>query len=666
MINVLLYIYDDVSGEPQRIELFDDERISVTSNIQNVNDISKVFTDFSQSFTVPATPYNNKIFKHWYENAIDNGFDARTRKDAYIELDYASFRKGKIQLEKASYKNGVIDNYQITFFGSLVSLKDTFAGKFLKDLNLSAYNFSYTGSVVKNRVIGGAGNDVMFPLISSKNVWQWNTNGNNVQNWDITKEPTPIYYSDLFPAIRVSKVFDAIASSLGVTFTGDFLSDTRFTRAFLWLKNSELFELKTIANKLNFQTNTSTTGTQGIFNVFSDTLNYVKPTAPEYQSQSNITITFSVPGIGEDAKEFFFYVYKDGVVVNTQSYLTQTSPMYLEVPLGDSGAYTFYIASTAAISFTSVYYYETGILSGGSYTKVTDLTVTQSTTQTTTTTMDLAQYMPEMTIEEFFSGILKMFNLTCYSDTLGVYKIEQLEGWYANGTTRDITQYIVNDAIDIERSKAYKKVNFKYAQAESFLNVEFMSRSKVPYGDLYYELNNDGEEYTVELPFETLLHNKFNGTNLQVGYALKPSYIPYIPKPVILYDYGTTQTVSQYKFNDGTSTTSQTTANIFGQDTLISSIDYTLNFGAEQSTYTNQVEEESLFKNYYSNYLENIFGVKSRILKVKGVLPISLLTNLKVNDRVIIRDKRYVINQFTTDLTTGEVQFELLTDFRTI
>jgi hypothetical protein len=662
MINVLLYIYDDATNEPKRIELFDDEKISVTSNIQNVNDISKVFTDFSQSFTVPATPYNNRIFKHWYENSLDNGFDARTRKNAYIELDYSPFRKGKIQLEKASYKDGKIDNYQITFFGSLVSLKDAFGGKFLKDLDLSAYNFSYTGTVVKTRVTGGAGNDVMFPLISSKNVWGYGAGS----IWDISQTATPIYHTDLFPAIRVKRVFDSIASSLGVTFEGAFLSDARFTRAFLWLKNSETFELKTVANKLNFQTNTSTTGTQGIFNVFSDTLNYVKPTLPEYQFKSNITITFSVPSIGQDAQEFFFYVYRDGVVVNTQSYLTQITPMYLEVPLEESGAYTFYIASTAAISFTSVYYYETGTLIGGTYTKVTDLTVTQSTTQTTTTTMAINQYMPEMTIEEFFSGILKMFNLTCYSDVSGVFRIEQLEGWYASGTTRDITQYIVNDVFDIERSKAYKKVNFKYQPAESWLNVEFMSRSKVPYGDLYYELDNDGEEYTVELPFEHLYHTKFTSTNLQVAYALKPSYIPYIPKPVILYDYGSTQTVSAYKFNDGTSTTSVTSANIFGQDTLISSVDYTLNFGAEQSTYTLAIENQSLFNNYYANYLNNIFGIKSRIFKLKAVLPISLLTNLKVNDRVIIRDKRYTINQFTTDLTSGEVQFELLTDFRTI
>jgi len=666
MINVLLYIYDDATGEPRRVELFDDETISVTSNIQNVNDISKVFTDFSQSFTVPATSHNNQIFKHWYENSLDNGFDARTRKNGYIELDYASFRKGKIQLEKASYKEGKVNSYQITFFGALISLKDAFGGKFLKDLDLSSYNFTYTGNVVKNRVTALAGTDVMFPLISSKNAWRYGGAGTTYDNWDISNSATPIYYNDLFPAIRVKRVFDAIAALLGVTFQGDFLSDARFTRAFLWLKNSDIFELKTVANKLNFQTNTSTTGTQGIFNVFSDTLNYVKPTAPEYLSQSHITITFSVPSIGQDAQEFFFYVYKDGVVINTQSYLTQITPMYLKVPLEESGAYTFYIASTAAISFTSVYYYETGRLDGSTYTKMTDLTVTQSTTQTTTTTMAVNQYMPDITIEEFFSGILKMFNLTCYSDSTGVFKIEQLEGWYANGTTRDITQYIVNDVIDIERSKAYKKVNFKYQPAESFLNVEFMSRSKVPYGDLYYELDNDGEEYNVELPFETLLGTKFTGTNLQVAFALKPSYIPYIPKPVILYDYGSTQTTSAYKFNDGTSTTSVTSANIFGQDTLISSVDYTLNFGAEQSTYTNAIENQSLFKNYYSNYLNNIFGIKSRIFKLKAVLPISLLTNLKVNDRVIIRDKRYTINQFTTDLITGEVEFELLTDFRTI
>jgi len=39
------------SGDFQEIELFTDENIEVTYTIQNISDISKVFTDFSQSFT---------------------------------------------------------------------------------------------------------------------------------------------------------------------------------------------------------------------------------------------------------------------------------------------------------------------------------------------------------------------------------------------------------------------------------------------------------------------------------------------------------------------------------------------------------------------------------------------------------------------------------------
>ena len=44
-------------------------------------------------------------------------------------------------------------------------------------------------------------------------------------------------------------------------------------------------------------------------------------------------------------------------------------------------------------------------------------------------------------------------------------------------------------------------------------------------------------------------------------------------------------------------------------------------------------------------------------------MPISLLTNLKLNDRLVIRDKRYTINDMKSNLTTGQVDFVLLNDF---
>ena len=115
-----------ISNTAKRIELFNDEKISITSSIQNVNDISKVFTDYSQSFTIPASDNNNEIFRHWYENALDNGYNQNFRYSGYIEIDTQVFRTGKWQLESATVKNNRVEDYKITFYGNLLSLTDKF------------------------------------------------------------------------------------------------------------------------------------------------------------------------------------------------------------------------------------------------------------------------------------------------------------------------------------------------------------------------------------------------------------------------------------------------------------------------------------------------------------------------------------------------------------
>ena len=51
--------YEIFISKTHRIELFKDEKISVTSSIQNANDLGKLFTDYSQSFTIPASTINN-------------------------------------------------------------------------------------------------------------------------------------------------------------------------------------------------------------------------------------------------------------------------------------------------------------------------------------------------------------------------------------------------------------------------------------------------------------------------------------------------------------------------------------------------------------------------------------------------------------------------------
>ena len=662
MVTVGLYIYID--NVARRIELFEDEKISVNSSVQNASDISKIYTDFSQSFTVPANDNNNAIFSHWYENSIDGGYDARKRKKAYIELDTIPFRKGNIQLEKATIKNGVPENYTITFFGSLVSLKDTFAGKKLSELDYTPYTIPYSDSEVIDRVVGEVANDVKFPLISSNRVWQ--TTGATADNITISGQHIDFY--ELFPALRLSKIFDAIETNYGISFTGSFLTDARFTRAFLWLKNSDTFTAKSNELQVDF----STYNFEGIYPV--NDLITVDLTANTFEYlglfDANYCNVLFYPTCSAAGVQCYFNVYRDDVLLYTVPFTSATTETLAGTILNDSisgtpfgtGVIKVTVNSDSPITFTSrirvVLEYDSGsgvIFSGDNY--------IVCASQTTTSNLDLKLYMPDIKVEDFFSGILKMFNLTCLGYEENVYTIEQIEDWYDAGEIKDITQYIISDDIDISKLETFKKINFNYTKSESFMNVAYLGNAGFEYGDLKADLNSEGSEYNVQLPFENLLFNKFTGQNLQVGYVLKNDFKPYIPKPIILYDYGTLQSCNFYLKGTG-SATNVTTYNAFGQDTLISGVNHSLNFGLEISSLLLTPINNSLYADYYKNYLENIYNQKARKYDIKAVLPISLLTSIKLNNRLIIRDKRYIINNMKIDLTSGEVDFELINDFR--
>lgn len=651
MVTVGLYIY--INGEAKRVELFDDEKISINSSIQNVSDISKVYADFSQSFTVPATNNNNKIFSHWYESSIDNGYDARNRKKAYIELDTIPFRKGNIQLEKATLKNGKPENYTITFFGALVSLKDTFAEKKLFDLDFSPYNISYDGAMVVNRVKGEVYNDIKFPLISSNRVWQDKGTTDN-----ITTSGGAILTNELFPALRLNKIFDAIESNYGITFEGNFLTDARFTNAFLYLKNAETFKAKSVlwSADWNFKSGFPVSNFWDL-DLFTNAVTYT-PQVSFFDSNVTMKVTTTSTGIDYDV-----VVYKNGSIYTripcpNTGILTNTITCinYTTYNPDDAGVYYFYIQSYAPITFTSrLDVVVSGLTSG----------YATSPSSTISTVLNISSYMPDIKVQDFFSGILKMFNLTCYSETENVYQIRQLEEWYNSGNITDITKHIISDDLDIDRIETFNKINFSYQKSESLMNVAYKSNNGVEYGDLLAEIDSDGGEYKVELPFENMLFNKFKTQNLQVGYALKQDLKNYQPKPIILYDYNTLQSCNFYLKYDATNT-NITTYNLFGQDTLISGTNYSLNFGEEISSFLLSPITNSLYNVYYNDYIVNIYNSKQRKYNLKGLLPISILTSIKLNDRLVIRDKRYIINTMKIDLTTGEVDFELINDFRTL
>ena len=648
-MQVAIYIYkDDVR---YRLELFQDENISITSSIQNVNDISKVFTDYSQSFTVPATPNNNKIFAHWYENSIDDGFNANKRYDAEIEINTIPFRKGRIELQSASRENGNITHYSLVFYGSLKSLTDKFGED--KLINLTNLNdlitFTYNASNVVNSVVNSNTLDIAFPLISSQRAWQYGGSGAD----DINTLTGELKYNELFPAVRVNKIFEAIENKYGISFVGNFLTDKRFTELFLLAKNSEKFSFFTELNVLDFVSFESS-GDSGLIFVNTE-VNYLKFENNNlvYNARLSIEITTT-----NDDISWKIEVYKNGELFKTiDGKGTKEISIFDVRDNSANGVYSFKLSSTdyagTSISISAIA--ETMFLSQ---------IVNVNCSLFTTSKLGIYRYMPDMKITDFFSGILKMFNLTAYSENENEYNIEPLEDWYNAGKIRDITKYVNLDG-EISRAPFYKVMNFQYEKSENLISRAFFDNFQREFGDLKYtfDAESDGDEYTIKLPFENLMHQKFSGTKLHVGFCLKSDLKPYVPKPILLYKYGNINTDVNF-YLEGVKRTSY---NAFGQDIeKVTGEFHTLNWGLENSTLLNGVVENTLFSDYYLSYLSNIYNRKARIIKIEGVADTYLMSVLKLNDRVIIRDKRYVINNIQTELNTGKINIELLTDFRAI
>jgi hypothetical protein len=665
--------------EGQRLDLFKDEIVSVTSKQQDVQDISKVYTDYSQSFSVPSTPKNDAIFQHFYQNDVNSTIDHNIRRDAYIEIDLTTFRTGTISLEKSEVKNNQAYSYQITFYGDIANLKTKFADDKLQDLTLlNIYSHDYTGLEVKNRIIDGSTNYVVrYPLIFNRDI-TYDTGDSR----DISPTGTgSVLYNELFPAVRLSAIFGAIQGRYGVTFEGTFLTDKRFQNAYLYCKNSEDFTFYTNPKTIDLTGGSTGAGNDNptavytdFFSLANDTLNYQftpfttafpSATSVDYISFYNHEVYLSVTSVSDISIPYIIDVLLNNQVVQTIEFqgggAWQIASDANESTLNKQ--YTFRVRATEALTIGfKIRYWQNAFYTSGISSNFVENKYEATGTTILTNEISILNYVPDMKVSDFFTGVLKMFNFTCYGIEDGVFQVEPLDDWYAKGAVLDITEYTDIKSINIDRIKLYKTIEFNYQESESATNTIFKNLTGRGYGNTKNTFDYDGGAFKVELPFENMLMQRFQGTNLQVGETINQDGNKYVPKPMIIYQYE--ELAQDYRFNGGTFGGILTEYVPFGQDVNVLTENYTLNFNADISSLTNIAEQNTLFKTYYAGYLLNLFNLKNRRTTVKTNLPVSLLTNLRLNDRVIIRDKRYILESMKSNLNSGDVDFVLINDFR--
>ena len=688
-----------INGE--LLDQYKDESVDIVSSVLDVSDITKNTGDYSKSFTVPASKNNNKIFKHWYNASIDNGFDARSKVDGSIDIDGVPFKLGTFRLNKCNIVKGRLESYTINFFGNLPNITDTIGEDLLSDLNFPTLDHDWSSDNVKSGLEGSLLNgDVVYTLMANKRYFYNSHSGAhdvdettiNISSDASSSHATGVVWSDLRPSVKLLKIIEAIEAKYNpflydnpIIFSRDFFSTTEFEKQYLWLKASDRQEIGGGEAIVDF-----TSGDGTYINLSNDIGTFVTIRTGATRQRffisniitpasgyENVPYTFIVrdADTGEDvyAWDSEQWANGDGVVsIGTNLFSPSGTTTF---------NFTWHVKSNAKIEFNA----NVSVLK-----YIADVPQTpfnsSSGSQTLVNRVIIGDEMPELKIVDFLKGIFNMYKLVAIPKTDGSIYINSLDSYYSQGKRYDATKYIDFAKFDVDRGELLKRISFEFEEPSTIMNMEFKKRAADGQGygaslvNVYESLTPkkliDGDTLEVKLPFEQIYFEKLTdqntavtdaNTNIQTGVILDDNLNQVVPKAVL--HYVTRQDISSTPIRFVNDLAADVVLNTelnspihhFGVNNPM----YSNVFEAEFSNFTGESLVNNLYSIHYKDYVTAIFELKRRTFKYVANLPIQIVTRLDLNDVIAINEIDYRINKYSYNLLNGLTKLELINGFDT-
>ena len=550
---VQLYIED------QRVDLFDDENIEIKSTIQDIKDIGKVFTDYSKSFNIPASPTNNKIFKHYYNyHIVEGAYDSRKKVKGEIHINHIPFRIGKIFLVGVNIRNNKPHTYKVVFYGNMVSLKDLLGEDELPSLAyyspLSNLNHTYNNSTVKGGFTTGITystdtSALIYPLITpEKRLFyhsgtpSFNSDGNLYVDGDANNNGRGLAYTDLKPAVKCKYIIDAIEAKYGISFTDDFWDSVPFSNLYMWLSREkgnivdysgaidlggeqtavttltgftedtvEDMDSTMVNNLLEISVRkVGFLGTKKKHRIFCE----ITPT------DSNNTSPLTVKAIDTVTNETLGVVKTtNGDITKFDEFAGDAASIVLLFETQDTENRDYKIKfvveqKNTAVTFKAKVRHRITKFFGGDLLSYQLYNASSDSTISPAYTLDLSYHIPKIKTIDFLTGLFKMFNLTAYyvddqgDPEFGKIKIDTLDNFYSNATnnpyegTLSINKYLDNSEHQVNAAIPYSSIKFLYKETDVLLMSEHLSTFNEVFGNSEYKPTITEDNGTVTPAFD--------------------------------------------------------------------------------------------------------------------------------------------------------------------
>lgn len=661
----------------ERLDLYKDESIDINSSINDASDISKTTTDYSKSFTVPASKNNNKLFKHYYNANIENSFDARTKIDGRVELYNVPYKLGKFRLLKVNVKKGLPESYTVNFVGNLVDIKKKVGKELLSQLDLSAYNHDFDGANIKTGLTTSLFSGDLIYTLNPKKQYYYNSSAND--NGDTTTitniadnggvEVHGVRFGDLSPSLKAIRILEAIETRYSLTFSRDFFGTSSFTDLYQTITNKK----DSIAGGTQVidwdggdDTNVSFATDTGSF--------FAKATSASGDNVNWRLYLTVTPSSGYSNVEYTLKtIVDDSERANETGVGTQTFGDTLSVNGEATFEVRYEISASEEFKYTAQWVQRRMVPS----TNISTYYLTSASEDTLSSTFVTSENLPKIKVIDWLTGLFKAFKLVIIPQDDGTFYVDTLNRYYAKGVIYDVTKYIDFESYDVERGELFSEINFNFEDPQTILNQEFKKNTGLAYGDEEVKLTDelgeplDGDTYEIKVPFETVVYDRLSNldnddrTNIMYAPFLDESGTANFPKTNFFYNIAQNVTTTPIRYITNNNVLESITGNIntaFHATDIQGSSDAFI-FSSEFSEWNGQSITSNLYTNFHQRYIDGIFSIKRRNYKFSAVLPMQIATKLELKDVLKIKGNYYRIDNYTTNVNTGKSNLVLINAF---
>jgi hypothetical protein len=214
------------------LDTYDDIDISLTYQIDDIEDITVKKSSFSKTIILPGTPTNNEYFKNIYDVNIDisqTSYNPKKALPVQVLIGDEQIFTGNLQLLNVITNQKQVD-YEIVITGVFKNIMVGFADYFLNQLDLSEYDHYRNNQTISNswdnlisigdpvsQIQSTPGTGYIYPITVMGQNPITTTNGLKAFN-----------AFDLNPAVYVKTLMDKMFEFAGYTYTSNFFNSSYF------------------------------------------------------------------------------------------------------------------------------------------------------------------------------------------------------------------------------------------------------------------------------------------------------------------------------------------------------------------------------------------------------------------------------------------------------